>query len=276
LIPAGLRDLLIPGSIGFLLVSLVFGALLLLRRKDGGRAGRLWITGILLLYWVLSTPAAAVALVGLLSPNLPPVMSKADARGAEAIVLLGAGMDVHRSRGDSYGAPTREGSLRALEAVRLHRLLGVPIVATGGLRSSQYSESGLMAHQLEELGVPPDQIIEEGKSANTRDHALLVPPLLKAHGLDRFVLVTSQQHIARALGAFRAVGADPVPSTPEVYVARGGALEMFLPSRAGLYVSERLFYDLIGRAYYKAKGWAANLNLPIQKFTVGVGEAAKS
>jgi uncharacterized SAM-binding protein YcdF (DUF218 family) len=112
-----------------------------------------------------------------------------------------------------------------------------------------------MAHQLEQLGVPADQIIKEEQSANTRDHALLVPPLLKQHGFERFVLVTSQQHIARALGAFRAVGTDPVPSTPEVYVPSGSALEMFLPSRSGLAVSDRLFYDLLGRAYYRARGW---------------------
>ena len=253
MIPAGLRDLFIPGSIGFLLVSLVPAVLLLLRKKE--RAARIWLAGLVLLYWVLSTPAAAVALVDLFSPDLPAVMSKADARGAEAIVLLGASMNVYRSRGDSYGAPTREGSLRVLEAVRLHRLLDVPIVATGGRGSLQYSESGLMAHQLEHLGVPADQVIKEEESANTRDHALLVLPLLKQHGFERFVLVTSQQHIARALGVFRAAGADPVPSTPEVYVARDGALEWFLPSGEGLYVSERLFYDLVALAYYKAKGW---------------------
>ena len=255
MIPAELKDLLIPGSLGFLLLSLIAGVLLLLRGKDRGRAGRIWMTGLALLYWVLSTPAAAVALVDLFSPNVPPVMSKADARGAEAIVLLGAGMDIYRSRGDSYGAPTREGSLRVLEAARLHRLLGVPIVATGGVGSSQYSESGLMAHQLEQLGVPADQIIKEEKSANTRDHALLVPPLLKQHGFERFVLVTSQQHIARRSAPF-------VPSAPircrrrPRSMSRARALERFLPSREGLFVSERLFYDLIGRACTtKPNGW---------------------
>lgn len=250
-----LKDLLIPGSVGFLLIWLVPGVFLLRRRKDGGRAGRLWIALLVLSYWVLSTPIAAVALVNLLSPAVTPVLSKADARGATAIVVLGAGMSVHRSRGDLYGAPTREGSLRVLEAARLHRLLGVPVVATGGLGSAQYSEAGLMAHQLEQLGVPAGEIIKEERSANTRDHALLVPPLLRQHGFGRVVLVTSQQHIARALGAFRTVGADPVPSTPEVYVAVGGALEMFLPSRTALSASESLFYDLIGRVYYKARGW---------------------
>jgi uncharacterized SAM-binding protein YcdF (DUF218 family) len=250
------KEFLVPGSILFLLLSLVPGLLLLFRRKDGGRSGKIWIALLVLVYWVLSTPITAKAFVDLFSPDLPPVMSKADARGATAIVLLGAGMDVHRSRGVSYGVPTRDGSLRALEAARLHRLLGgVPIVATGGHGIPQYSEASLMAHQLEQLGVPADHIIKEEQSTNTRDHAMLVPPLLKQHGIEQFVLVTSQQHIARALAAFRAVGLSPVPSTPEISVAHGDVLEMYLPSRTGLYTSERMMYDLMAWAYYKARGW---------------------
>jgi uncharacterized SAM-binding protein YcdF (DUF218 family) len=255
-IPGGLKDLLIPGSIAFLILSLMPGLVLLFRKKDAGRAGKIWVTLLVVLYWVLSTPIAAINLVRLLSPEFPHVLSKADAHGATAIVLLGAGMHVHWSRGDSYGAPTREASLRVLEAARVYRVLGgVPIIATGGHGSSRYSEAGLLAYQLEQQGVPAGHIIKEENSINTRDHALFVPPLLKQHGIDRFVLVTSQQHIARALAAFRAAGANPVPSIPEVYVA-DHVLDMYLPSNTGLQISEGLIYDLMGWVYYKLRGWA--------------------
>ena len=250
-----MKALLIPGSIPFLLIAIIPGVLLMFRR-NGGRAGKIWVTLLIVLYWVLSTPMTAIALIGLVTPDVPPIMSKADARGATAIVLLGAGMEVYRSRGAYYGAPTREGSLRVLEAARVHRVLGgVPIVATGGLGSSQYSEAGLMAHQLEQLGVPRDDIILEEQATNTREHAIFVPPILKAHGIQQFVLVTSRQHIARALQVFRKAGMDPVPSTPEVYVARDNLFEMYLPSRVALYASERMMYDALGRLYYKYRGW---------------------
>lgn len=251
-----MKSLLIPGSITFFILALLPGVLLLFRRKDGGRAGKIWVTILALSYWMMSTPAAAIAFVKLFSPNVAPVLSVAEAHGAAAIVVLGAGMEVHRSRGGSYGAPTRDVSLRVLEAARVHRLLGgVPIIATGGLGSTQYSEAGMMAHQLEQLGVPPDKIIREHRSANTREHGIFVPPLLKQHGIEQFVLVTSQQHIARALAVFRAAGLDPVPSTPEIYVAGGGRLEMYLPSRTALSASDRMVYDLFGWVYYKARGW---------------------
>ena len=256
MIPSGLKEVFAPGSTSFLILALLPGLLLLFRRKDGGRAGRLWVASLVLAYWVLSTPITALALVDLFTPDIPPVMSKADAHGATAIVVLGAGTDVHRSRGGVYGAPTREGTLRVLEGARVYHLLGsVPVVVTGGKGSSQYSEAGLMAHQLEELGVPADKIIKEEQSTNTRDHAMFVPPLLKAHGLGPFVLVTSQQHIARALAVFRKVGIDAVPSTPQVFVPRGASLERYLPSRLALSASESLIYDLIGRVYYRVRGW---------------------
>jgi uncharacterized SAM-binding protein YcdF (DUF218 family) len=255
-IPGGLKDLLVPGSFVFFLIALVPGVLLLFRKKNGGRAGKIWISVFVGLYWVLSTPIAAMVFVDVLTPNLPPVMSKADARGAGAIVLLGSGMDIHRSRGSSFGAPNRDGSLRVLEAARVHRVLGgVPIIASGSYGTRQYSEAALMADQLAQLGVPPEDIIKEEQSTNTRDHAMLVPPVLKQRGIEQFVLVTSQQHIARSLAAFRAVGLDPIPSTPEVYVARGDVLEMYLPSRIGLYTSERMMYDVLAWVYYKARGW---------------------
>lgn len=255
MIPSGLKEVLVPGSITFLILALLPGVLLLFRRKDAGRAGRLWIASLVLAYWVLSTPVTALALLDLFTPAVLPVMSKADARGATAIVVLGAGTDVHRSRGGVYGVPTREGTLRVLEAARVYHLLGVPVVATGGKGSSPYSEAGLMAHQLEQLGVPADRIIKEEQSTNTRDHAVFVPPLLKEHGLGPFVLVTSQQHIARALAVFRKAGLTPVPSTPQAFVPRGAVLEWYLPSGVALSASERLIYDLIGRVYYKVRGW---------------------
>ena len=117
----------------------------------------------------------------------------------------------------------------------------------------RYSEAGLMAHQLEQLGVPADHIIKEEKSANTRDHALFVPPLLKQHGIEQFVLVTSQQHIARALAAFRAVGANPVPSTPRCTSGRATCSRCICPSRHGSLMSASgMIYDLMGWVYYKA------------------------
>ena len=67
---------------------LVPGVALLFRRKDGGRSGKIWVGVLFALYWILSTPIAAVALVDVLSPDVPLITSKADARGATAIAAF--------------------------------------------------------------------------------------------------------------------------------------------------------------------------------------------
>lgn len=255
MIPFILKNTLVPGSIPFLIIALVVGTLLLYRQKNGGRAGRLFLSALALAYWVLSTPVTAVALIRLSCPDYPPVDTREQARGATAIVVLGAGQDTYRSRGGVFDVGSPEYSRRMLEAARVYRLLDPQwVVVTGGLGSERRNEAQLMSEGLQSLGIPEDRIIEEPKSTNTRDHTFYVPLLLRAHQVEQFVLVTSRQHMARSLRAFRKVGLDPVPSSPEFFEKQGG-LEDFLPSKGALSTSEELIYDDAAMVYYWFRGW---------------------
>jgi uncharacterized SAM-binding protein YcdF (DUF218 family) len=250
------RELFIPGSVSFLVLALIPGTLLLYRRSDGGRAGKIWITTLVLCYWALCTPITAVALIDAVAPDNPPVLTRADARGATAIVVLGAGMHAHKSRGEVFEAATREHALRVLEAARVYRLLDRPwVVVTGSLGPERVGESVYMAQALQALGVPADRIVQEPKAMNTHEHAMLVPPLLDERGVKRFVLVTSRQHMTRSLMVFRAVGLDPVPSSPEVFVGRNRPLDRYLPSMTALEASTVLIYDQLAMVYYRMRGW---------------------
>ena len=250
-----LKGLLLPNAPSFLIFALMPGILLLYRRKDGGRAGRLWVTVLALLYVVWSTPLTAVPFVNALSPSYPPVMNSHDAHGAAAIVVLGAGLDSYRSRGEVYSKASREQALRTLEAARIYHVLDHPwVIVTGGLGNERTDQAHDMAVGLMSFGVDADRIIEEHEASNTRDHALLVPPILKERGVKQFVLVTSQQHIARALKSFQKVGWDPIPSTPEVYVPRG-RLTLLLPGGPALDASAAMLYDEVAMVYYWLRGW---------------------
>ena len=257
MVPPVLKDLLVPGSLIFFLLVASAGTLLLYRKKDNGRAGRRLLTSLVAFYWILGTPITAVPLISAVCADYPPVLTRADARGATAIVVLGAGMRTYRSRGVSLQAATREHSLRALEAARVYHLLDRPwVIVSGSLAPEPISEGAHMARSLKRLGVPEDRVVEEGQSRNTRDHTLYVPPILAERGVARFVLVTSRQHMSRALRAFRARGFDPVPSSPEFYVGRDGFFEQFLPSTSALDASMAMLYDVAAMAYYRLRGWA--------------------
>jgi uncharacterized SAM-binding protein YcdF (DUF218 family) len=242
-----LKEFLVPGSLSFFLFALTIGVCLLYRRKDGGRAGRHVLSAVVALYWIWSTPVLASRFVNLLTPDYPPVQSRAQAGGADAVVVLGAGLDVFRSRGDQFEVSTREDALRILEAVRVYRALDKPwVIVTGGLGSSRQTEAARMAEELKALGVPADRIVME---------PIYVPPLLRERHVTRFVLVTSRQHISRALRVFRQVGWDPVPSTPEAYADRSDPLDRVLPSKNALLASEQVLYDEGALVYYWLRGW---------------------
>lgn len=255
MVPAVLKELFVPGSVLFLLFGATVGTLLTFRKTHNGRAGRIVLGLLLSVYWIGSTPLTAVPLVRALTPNHPPVMSAADAKGATAIVVLGGGMQTYRSRGLMLRQGSREHSLRALEAARVYRVLGDPWVIVTGALTSGASEALEMAASLEELGVPRHRIVEEGKSRNTHDHATYVPPLLTERGITRIVLVTSRQHMARSLRAFRRVGLDPVPSSPDFFVPSDRTLSAVFPSEAALDATSALMYDLFATLYYRARGW---------------------
>ena len=250
-----LKDLLIPGSVQFLLLALVPATLLLFRRKDGGRAGKILIVLLLTVYLLLSIPLTAVPIIGALTPSYPAVQNPADAHGATAIVVLSAGMETYRSRGELLESSGREDALRLLEAARVYHVLDRPwVITTGGDSNERMTQAEHMARVLVTLGVDADRIVEERYAQNTRDHALLVPPILKELAVQQFVLVTSRQHMARALAAFKKVGWDPVPSSPELYVARP-RFERYFPGRRSLDAASALFYDEIAMVYYWVKGW---------------------
>ena len=248
------KSVLIPGSASLLIIGVVVGTALLYRRADRGRAGRVVLTVVALFYWISSTPLTLVFLMNVLTPDCSGLKTPAQAAGADGIVVLSAGLEVYRSRGDVYEVSDREDALRVMEAARVYRLLNAPWVIVTGGGGAIHTLSEHMSAELAAMHVPPDRIVEEARARDTRGHALFVPLLLREHNVHQFVLVTSRQHMARALGVFRKAGWNPVPSCPEFF-AQDDGLKYFLPSRGALDASYSLWYDLGGLAYYKLRGW---------------------
>jgi uncharacterized SAM-binding protein YcdF (DUF218 family) len=165
-------------------------------------------------------------------------------------------MEVFRSRGDMFEVSPREDALRIMEAARVYRVLDRPwVIVTGGLGTTRHTDADRMAVELEALGVPPDRIVKEGRSENTHQHGVYVPPLLREKQVTRFVLVTSRQHVARTLRVFRKAGWDPIPSCPEAYADDDKVIERFLPSKNALLASQEVFYDEGAMVYYWLRGW---------------------
>ena len=248
----------VPGSISFLLAGLFCGVALLYVPRLRGIA-RAWLTVMALAYVALATPAAAVLLERGLGPAPRTLDRPADAQGATAIVVLGAGA-VTWGEGDLVVHQlSRRSVVNVLEAVRIYRLLGgPPIIASGGIVSGlrlQRSEADVMTDALVGLGIPRERITIDRASTTTYEQAVNVAPLVKGHR--RFVLVTTPVHLRRAMALFEARGLHPVAGPSDL-----GALHedswmpgAFVPSTAGLRASEIAIYEHLALGNARARGW---------------------
>jgi uncharacterized SAM-binding protein YcdF (DUF218 family) len=254
------KTILVPGSIPFLGFGLVVGVALLYGTQSMQRWARRWLTLLLALYGFLSTSLGAEMLAAPLIRQYSALHARDEALGADTVVVLSVSGDVYRANGQAVAEMGEATAFNALEAARVYRLLGNPrVIASGGSEASDEpgpTPSEVLRDGLTRLGVPASQIDVETRSRTTREQALFVNDLLKARGIRRFVLVTEPNHMPRAVAAFRALGLEPVPSTP-VFKAptRGGWAWRLLPTVDGLQQSDWSSYEHLARLYYWLRGW---------------------
>jgi uncharacterized SAM-binding protein YcdF (DUF218 family) len=148
-----------------------------------------------------------------------------------------------------------QSSFNALEGARLYRLLGEPqMLVSGGLSGSLAiaSESQVLASALEQLGVPQAHIALESRSPSTYWQVVNVASWLRAHEVGPFVLVSSPEHMRRAVGIFRKQGLDPIPSISRIQY---GGSPVWLPTGYALRGSQSAIYEYLAMCFYRWRGW---------------------
>ncbi|AYF79164.1 YdcF family protein [Nocardia yunnanensis] len=127
-----------------------------------------------------------------------------------AIVVLGYGL-------------TPEGEMRPELMARLYAgyvsaLLSpaAPVIVTGGNPQNGVTEADAMADWLVDHGIDRARIHTETKANSTVQNAAFSAQLMDAIGAHAAILITSADHIARALNNFRAAGISVVATmTPD-------------------------------------------------------------
>jgi uncharacterized SAM-binding protein YcdF (DUF218 family) len=175
-----------------------------------------------------------------------------------AIVVLGGGSFTYRTGDLSLNLPSNSTALRVLEAARLYRLLGDPlIIASGGVvfrAGNPAPESDIIGKSLIDLGVPSQRIVSDSRSRNTREQATELKGMLEARRIDHFVLVTSPMHMRRAMAVFKAAGLAPFPSVALARSDPSPEAWAWVPDQGWLWVSDEAIYDYFALAYYWARG----------------------
>jgi uncharacterized SAM-binding protein YcdF (DUF218 family) len=246
-------------SPGGAVLLLAVSALWIWRRPQSAHARRFLLL-VALAYAALSSYGISSLTGRLLVGGFRPFMPGDAGPGPAAIVVLGSGTFTARDWDDSR-LPTLDpaAAMRTLEAYRVFKLTDAAwVISSGGLsRPSREEEpSGrTMRDTLINLGVPESRVLVETESRNTHEEAIIVKRMLQSIEVAQLILVTSDIHMRRSLGTFRAEGLDPIPAiarTPTPRLPPGGWL---IPTRLGLDLADDVWHEILGLPYYFVRGW---------------------
>ena len=179
----------------------------------------------LLLYLILLAPPTVALANRLLISQLP----KDSGESADAIVVLGRGQDLRKSRAEI--------------TTQLWKTGRSPKIFVSGR-----DDSPIIIQQLKTNGIPKQALENENCSQTTEENARFTATLLKPRGVHRILLVTDPAHMLRALLTFQQVGFSVIPypsPLPPEYTA---------PTEAVLLLREYvslLSYSLSGRLSQK-------------------------
>jgi len=208
--------------------------------------------------WVSAMPVTAAWLAASLERQYLPV-PVAQTPAADAIVVLGGG--VGAAVPPRLYPHLKAGADRVLHAARLFAAGKAPFVIVSGgsipFTGPKAPKSNAMRILLRDWGVPESAIVLESASQNTRQNALQVRRILRRRGWHKILLVTSAQHMRRALAVFTAIGIDAIAS-PTDYEAVGQAehtLLDWLPDASSLERTTRALKEYLGYVVYRWRGW---------------------
>lgn len=203
--------LLLPSN---LLIALGIAGLLLLLTRFVVLGRKLVAASVLLLAICGFSPIGKLLLYPL-ETRFPPWDAT---RGApDGIVVLGGAIEPNAS--EAHGAAVFGPSIdRIIAAAELaHRYPNARLVFTGGNAGLGSGESAREADfalpVLEGFGLSKDRLMMERRSRNTEENAEFSKAMVAPKPGERWLLVTSAYHMARAVGIFRKAGfaVEPYP-----------------------------------------------------------------
>ncbi|ENY6784986.1 MULTISPECIES: envelope biogenesis factor ElyC [Providencia] len=142
---------------------------------------------------------------------------------------------------------------RVTEGVRLYlNHPGSKLIFTGGKASSPISSAEVAAQVAQSLGVPAQDTIPLTEPKDTQEEAYEVEKII---GKSPFLLVTSANHLPRAMTMFTLRGMNPFPAPANqlVITSEINPWEKYIPSSYYFGHSERAWYEFLGTLWWHLK-----------------------
>jgi uncharacterized SAM-binding protein YcdF (DUF218 family) len=247
-----IEHLLVPSNV-VLIVGLGGVAMLILRWRRLGLA--FCVVSILSLFVGGVTPLGAIALATLEDRFPMPAL----ALPPTGIIVLGGATDIHISSSRHVVALNDAAERVTAAAALAIRFPQARIFLSGGAGHSTNqglkTESALARALLLGFAIPPDRILMEEKSLTTWENAKVSFETLDPKPGDIWLLVTSANHMPRAVGSFRAAGFNIVPF-PVDFRTKGDAGDWSRPKSVadGFEQLDLAGHEWIGLAAYRLAG----------------------
>lgn len=244
--------------LGFGLVVILVSLLLVL--SGFKRTGFTFITAAFAMIWVAAMPVTAMALVKTLESQYPAQKVEAYPVSDVAIVL-GGGIEQPSATNPypdlQFASDRLFHAHRILKAGKVKMLL----LSGGSVYNPQsgLSEAQAMAELLEQLGVDRSLILIEDRSRNTFENARHVAEIFKAKGFGSGLLVTSANHMPRAMETFRKAGLVLEPASTDINGDNYDDLPFpltVMPDALSLFLTSATLKEWLGLLVYRWRGWA--------------------
>lgn len=241
------ENFLLPSN-AITILAVAGGLLLLVRwRRTGAVFLAVAIASLVLVGWL---PLGRIALASL-ENRFPKPAITGDVTG---IVVLGGAINIHISADRDTVATNDAGERFTAAAALARRYPDARIILSGGaghlLPGNLQTESALGKQLLVQIGIPADRIALEEQSQNTCQNAFDSKSVAAPQARQQWILVTSANHMPRAVACFRAAHFPVIPYPVDYRTERAGS---WMPSKSiadGLQDADLAAHEWIGLATY--------------------------
>ncbi|ORM64448.1 envelope biogenesis factor ElyC [Pantoea rodasii] len=234
-----------------LLLMMMAAGLLLLWFSRWQKSGKIVISVSWLLLLLLSLQPIADRLLLPLDSHYPTWNGN---EPVDYIVVLGGGYTFNPNWAPSSNL-INNSLPRVAEGVRQwRRYPQARLIFTGAAAGSNPRSSASVAAEVaESLGVPRTAMILLDQPRDTRQEAQAVKQAIGQHP---FLLVTSANHLPRAMHFFQSAGMNPLaaPANQLAITSPLNAWERAIPSPVWLSHSERAIYETLGQTWQRLHG----------------------
>ena len=230
-----------------LLLGIALGLWISSKKPTLGKSIAIFSTTLL---WIFSTPAFNVWLShNLLTQYKPTTSKELKAQGAQAIVVLGGGVETGQPDGIQQLQATALDRLR--HGIELSRKTGIPVLVTGGkgwgAKAGSENEAEISSRVAREV-FQFEIKWTESESRDTQENASNSKQLLAQQGISKIALVTHSWHMPRSLKAFQKVGLEVTPAPMGFLGNRKVGLLSLLPNGGALSNNTAIFKELVAQA----------------------------